>query len=334
MRRALALLIISLPMSFALKAQSNSGELRLKVTDPSGSAVKSSIELVCEANQFRRTYETDSSGATTAKRLAFGVYDIGVEQPGFAPYHNLVEIRSAVPEEFRISLSLAAVNTSVTVKDTETLVDPHRTGSVNRVGAETLENRPTALPGRSVVDLVNSQPGWLYEGNAVLHPRGSEYQTQFVVDGVPLTDNRSPSFGTEIEADDVQSMSVYTANIPAEYGRKLGGVVEVNTTRATRHGLHGDLDLSGATFDTAAGSGALQHGWGKNTLSASAGGSRTDRYLNAPVVQNYTNHATTGDFSARYERDFSDRDRLGLVVRHGLSRFEVPNEQLQQAATQ
>jgi hypothetical protein len=23
---------------------------------------------------------------------------------------------------------------------------------------------------------VNSQPGWLYEGNAVLHPRGSEYQ--------------------------------------------------------------------------------------------------------------------------------------------------------------
>ncbi len=44
-------------------------------------------------------------------------------------------------------------------------------------------------------DLVNSQPGWLYEGNAVLHPRGSEYQTQFVVDGIPLTDNRSPGFG-------------------------------------------------------------------------------------------------------------------------------------------
>ena len=50
---------------------------------------------------------------------------------------------------------------------------------------------------------MNSQPGWLYEGNAVLHPRGSEYQTQFVVDGIPLTDNRSPSFGPEIEADDV-----------------------------------------------------------------------------------------------------------------------------------
>src|ERR1700720_746952 len=105
MRRTLALLIFGLPvLSFALKAQSNSGELRLKVNDPSGSAVKSSIELVCEANQFRQTYETDSSGATTAKRLAFGVYEIGVQQPGFAPFHDLVEIRSAVPQEFRISL--------------------------------------------------------------------------------------------------------------------------------------------------------------------------------------------------------------------------------------
>src|SRR6266404_449466 len=334
MRRALALLIISLPMSFALKAQSNSGELRLKVTDPSGSAVRSSIELVCEANQFRRTYETDSSGATTAKRLAFGVYDIGVEQPGFAPYHNLVEIRSAVPEEFRISLSLAAVNTSVTVKDTETLVDPHRTGSVNRVGAETLENRPTALPGRSVVDLVNSQPGWLYEGNAVLHPRGSEYHTQFVVDGVPLTDNRSPSFGTEIEADDVQSLSIYTANIPAEYGRKLGGVIEVVTAKDPRLGFHGKAVLAGGSFATGSAYLLGQYARRKDALSFTVDGAQTDRFLNSPVVQNYSNQATTGDFSMRYERDFSESDRLGLVVRHGLSRFEVPNEQLQQAAGQ
>jgi len=199
----------------ALLAQSDVGELRLKVADPSGSAVKSAVELVCEANQFRKVFMTDDDGNVEAKRLPFGVYRVEVEQPGFAPFHDAVEVRSAIPREFRITLTMAAVNTSVTVKDTETLVDPHRTGSINRIGSETIENRPTALPGRSVVDLVNSQPGWLYEGNAVLHPRGSEYQTQFVVDGVPLTDNRSPSFGTEIEADDVQSMSVYTANIPA-----------------------------------------------------------------------------------------------------------------------
>ncbi len=88
-------------------------------------------------------------------------------------------------------------------------------------------------------DLVNSQPGWLYEGNAVLHPRGAEYQTQFVVDGIPLTDNRSPGLGPEIDADDVDSVSVYTAGIPAEFGRKMGGVIEVNTLKEAKPGMHG-----------------------------------------------------------------------------------------------
>jgi hypothetical protein len=334
--RKFTLMLISALFAFApvVKAQSNVGELRLKVTDPSGSAVKSSIELACEANQFRQTYTTDSSGTATARRLAFGLYQIDIQQPGFAAFHDVVEIRSAIPEEFRISLSLASVNTSVTVKDTETLVDPHRTGSVDRIGAETLENRPTALPGRSVIDLVNAQPGWLYEGNAVLHPRGSEYHTQFVVDGVPLTDNRSPSFGTEIEADDVESLSIYTANIPAEYGRKLGGVIELVTAKDPRLGFHGKAALAGGSFATSSAYLLGQYARRKDALSFSAEGAVTDRFLNPPVVQNYTNHATTGDFSARYERDFSESDRLGLVVRHGLSRFEVPNEQLQQAAGQ
>lgn len=328
------ILIGLLVFTSAVKAQSNVGELRLKVTDPSGSGVKSSIELICEANQFRKIYDTDSSGISTARRLAFGVYQIDVHQQGFAAFHDVVEIRSAVPEEFRIALSLASVNTSVTVNDTETLVDPHRTGSANRIGSETLENRPTALPGRSVVDLVNTQPGWLYEGNAVLHPRGSEYDTQFVVDGVPLTDNRSPSFGTEIEADDVQSLSIYTANIPAEYGRKLGGVIEVVTARDPRLGFHGKAALSGGSFATGSAYLLGEYARRKDALSFSGNGTRTDRFLNPPVVQNYLNQATTGDFSVRYERDFSDSDRLGLVVRHGVSRFEIPNEQLQQAAGQ
>jgi hypothetical protein len=262
------------------------------------------------------------------------VYQIDVQQPGFAPFHSSVEIRSAIPEEFRISLSLASMNTAVTVTDTETLVDPHRVGSVNRIGSETLENRPTSLPGRSVVDLVNAQPGWLYEGNAVLHPRGSEYDTQFVVDGVPLTDNRSPSFGTEIGADDVQSLSIYTANIPAEYGRKLGGVIEVMTARDPRLGFHGKAALTGGSFGTGNAYVSGEYARRKDSLSLSADGARTDRFLNPPVVQNYSNQATTADFSLRYERDLSENDRLGLTVRHGLSRFEVPNEQLQQAAGQ
>jgi TonB-dependent Receptor Plug Domain len=317
-----------------LPAQSNSGELHLKITDPDGLGVKSAVELISESNQLHKTLLTDDTGTLVAKGLPFGLYRMNIRGEGFAPLADSLEIRSAVPTERRFTLRVATAAESVTVHDVETLIDPHSTSSINRVGSDEIETRLTALPGRSIQELVNSQPGWLYEGNAVLHPRGSEYQTQFVVDGIPLTDNRSPSFGPEIEASDVQSMSVYTAGIPAEYGRKMGGVIEVNTARDIRNGLHGQLDLSGGSFDTAGAYGALQYGWGKNTIGGSASGGMTDHYLNPPVVQNYTNTGTTGDFAMNFERDLTERDRLNLLVRHELSRFLVPNEQVQQAAGQ
>jgi outer membrane cobalamin receptor len=317
-----------------LLAQSNTGELRIRVTDPSGLGVKSAVELVSEANQFQKTLTTDGAGDLVVKRIPFGVYRVQIDHPGFAEFRDSLEVRSAVALDYTAKLSIAAANTSVLVNDADTLIDPHRTGDINRIGSDMIQERVGSLPGRSLQDLVNSQPGWLYEGNAVLHPRGSEYQTQLVVDGIPLTDNRSPSFGPEIEADDVQSMSIYTANFPAEYGRKLGGVVEVNTARDSREGLHGQVVLSGGSFDTAGAFALVQYLRGKNTLAASASGDMTDRYLSPVVPQNFTNQATSGDFALSYERDLTDRDRISVSLRHELSRFQIPNEQVQQAAGQ
>jgi outer membrane cobalamin receptor len=326
--------LILILWAVSLCAQSDSGELRLKVTDPTGLGVKSSVQLVSEGNQVRKTMVTDETGNLTAKLLPFGVYRLDVQREGFAPFSNSIEIRSAVPAEYHVTLRIAPMSTSVTVNDAVTLIDPHSSGAINQIGKDTIADRVTSLPGRSLQDLVNSQPGWLYEGNAVLHPRGSEYQTQLVVDGIPLTDNRSPSFGPEIEADDVQSMSIYTAGIPAEYGRKMGGVVEMVTAKDSDVGLHGEAVLAGGSFDTADGYLLTQYGWGKNTLGFNAEGAMTERYLNPPIVENYTNNGTTGDFGASYERDFTNHDRLTLSVRHEFSRFLVPNELVQQTAGQ
>jgi outer membrane cobalamin receptor len=328
------LLGIFLICASCLLGQSNSGELRIRVTDPSGLGVKSSVELVSEANQFQKTLTTDGLGDLVVKRIPFGVYRVQIDHPGFAVFQDSIEVRSAIPADYTAKLSIASANTSVVVNDADTLIDPHRTGAINHVGSDMIQERVSSLPGRSLQDLVNSQPGWLYEGNAVLHPRGSEYQTQVVVDGIPLTDNRSPSFGPEIEADDVQSMSIYTANFPAEYGRKMGGVVEVNTAHDAREGFHGQVVLSGASFETAGAFALGQYLWGKNTIAVSASGDMTGRYLNPVVPQNFTNRGTTGDFALSYERDLTDRDRFSLSVRHELSRFQIPNEQVQQAAGQ
>jgi len=154
------------------------------------------------------------------------------------------------------------------------------------------------------------------------------------VDGIPLTDNRSPSFGPEIEADDIESLDIYTAGIPAEYGRKMGGVIELSTLRDAAAGLHGEAVLSGGSFRTAGAFSRLQYHAGKNTFEGSADGDMTSRYLNPVVPQDYTNNGTTGDFSTGFERELTAQDRLNFIARHSLSRFDIPNEQLQQAAGQ
>lgn len=317
-----------------LAGQANRGALQLWVTDPGGRGIKTQVEIASEANQYRSVLDTDTQGQLDVRQLPYGNYRLEIRQPGFSEVSQPITIRTSLPTKLRIQLKLAGVNQTLTVTSAPTLLDPEQPGSVNQIGSELISHRLSSIPGRSLQDLVNSQPGWLYEGNAVLHPRGSEYQTQFVVDGIPLTDNRSPSFGPEIEADDVQSLSVYTAGIPAEYGRKMGGVVEVNTVRDAQPGFHGDVVLSGGSFDTAGAFAKAQYTRDKDTFGGSANGSRTGHYLNPVVPQDYANTGTLGDFALRYERNSPSGDRFGLSVRHALSRYDIPNEQLQQAAGQ
>jgi TonB-dependent Receptor Plug Domain len=329
-RFAASLVFCALP----LLGQSNSGELRLKVTDPAGLGVKTTVQIISRANQYRSTLETNDQGSLDVQRLPYGIYQLEIWHPGFASTAESVEIHSAIPTEYTIQLKLSSVNESVTVTAANTLIDPDEAGSVSQIGSDMIQDRLGSVPGRSLQDLVNSQPGWLYEGNAVLHPRGSEYQTQFVVDGIPLTDNRSPSFGPGIEADDVQSLSIYTAGIPAEYGRKMGGVIEVNTLQDSQAGFHGQVVLSGGSFDSGGAFAQGQYAWGKNRFGANASGSMTNHYLNPVVPQNYTNTGTLGDFSVNYERDLTSKDRLRFIVRHEVSRYDIPNEQVQEGQGQ
>jgi len=321
-------------LALPLFAQSNTGELRLKVTDPRGQGVKASITLSSDAAQVHRSLVTDDGGLLSARNLPFGPYQLKVASDGFSRFSGIIEIRSALPTEYLVKLSIAAMSTAVNVTAEIPMLDPSRTASSNRIEPQTIAGRATSLPGRSLPDIVNSQPGWVYEGSATLHPRGSEYQTQFVVVGVPLTDNRSPSAGLDIEADDVDSLTIYTAGIPAEFGRKLGGVVEVDTSKDDHPGLHGQAVISGGSFGTANIYVLAQYGWGKNMLAVNGDAALTDRYLNPPVLGNYTNTATTSDFAVRFDRDFSNHDRFGITLRREFSKFLVPNEQLQQNAGQ
>lgn len=325
--------LLVLGAALSLHGQVNTGELRLRVTDPAGSGLKASIAVSNEANDYSSAFISSSDGEVDVKELRYGIYVVRAEKEGFAPFSENVDIRSAIPLSQSIRLFVAPVTTSIEVK-ADTLIDPYVPSSVVDIGPHQIEGRVQSLPGRSVQDLVNSEPGWLYEGNAVLHPRGSEYQTQFVVDGIPLTDNRSPGFGPEIEADDLDSISIYTSGFPAEYGRKMGGVIELNSRRRSDGGLHGQVVLSRGSYDSGSSYARLEDAWGKTTLGFSGSGSMSAHYLNPVVPENYSNRGTTGNFSTSLARDMSESDRLSVSLRHEISRYQIPNELVQEQAGQ
>src|SRR5262245_1671045 len=314
--------------------QSSSGELRIVVHDSSGLPVECRATLLSEANDISQALETDTDGQSVAKRLPFGRYRISIDQPGFARYDALVDIDSVVPREYRITLTPAPVQAAVTVRAADTLLDTRQASAINRVGSDTLQQRITTLPGRSVADVVNTQPGWLLEANGILHPRGSEYQVQYVIDGLPITDNRSPAFAPELDADDVHAMTILTGGYPAEYGRKLGGVIEVVTTSNPRQGFHGSASGSAGSFGTATGGVSVHYGWSNTLMGISGSATGTDRYLDPRVEENLTNRGAGGNAALQFEHEFSPTDRIGAVLRYGRTQFLVPNERQQEDAGQ
>jgi hypothetical protein len=330
----IAIVAAALARPFSAAAQVERGELRVVITDPSGLPMPASGTLTSEAPQLYRAFTADAAGRFTLQNLPFGVYRLIVERPGFIPYSGVVEIHTAVPRTLRIELSLAAMATDVEVTSAPPLVDASRTGVTFSIGAPQIQEHLPAVPGRRVLDLVDAQPGWLMEANGVLHPRGSEYQTLFVVDGIPMDENRSPAFAPDLQEGDLQTLTVLTGNFPAEYGRKLGGVVEVTSGHDLQRGFHGSADGGGGSFGTGTASFTGAFGWARRALTVGGSAARTNRYLDPPSLDHLTNDGTLGGVTASYEDRPSDRDRIRLMWHRRGTRFHVPNDPLQEAAGQ
>lgn len=88
------------------------------------------------------------------------------------------------------------------------------------------------------------------------------YQNNFMVDGISINNDLNPAassasrmdvngiydvpsnaFGIAIDADLLEEVRVYDSNVPAEYGRFNGGVIDA-ITRRPREGLHGKISAS------------------------------------------------------------------------------------------
>lgn len=186
--------VVALIVIPILSAQIMEGELRVTIRDQTGRGVAGRIELAGRNPQFRTEAQADSAGRVRLLRLPQGIYRLAVTHDGFEPFSDTIEIRSAVPQEREVILKVGAVATEITVEANAPLLDRSEPGLVMQGGREQLDETPGTTLGRSTIDVVTTMPGWLLEANAVLHPRGSEYDTQYVIDGMPLYDNRSIGF--------------------------------------------------------------------------------------------------------------------------------------------
>lgn len=317
-----------------LHAQSFTGELRLSVKDAAGDTLPAHVTLVNQAAETRQSVDLPADGRYVFRALPLGSYRLSVECAGFAPFDAALEIRSAIPLAREITLSVKPVETAVNVTDSATLIDARATNAAYHVGQSELKQRLAGTPGRGLIDLIAMQPGWTLEANGILHPRESEYEVQYVVDGFPVYDNRSPAFAASVDTDDAESLKVYAGGIPAEFGQKLGGVVEVNTRRNSSPGLHGSVVAQGGSFATTSGSAGLQYTAGRTTASLNGDAFQTDRYLDPPTLDNYHNHGSHTGFTGALERDLNDKDRVRLAFAQRRTWFLVPDDLLQETAGQ
>jgi hypothetical protein len=326
---------LSLVLLLSLPAwcQRNSAVLEITLQDPHDAVLAGCIELSNANKDFHLKKCAPAGEKLTVREMPEGRYDLTATSAGFAPNTTLIEIRAGEHKSLILSLIVAPVVSEVKVEGTDTLLDP--TGaSGQRLSSITISNLPAAMPGRGVIQAVQTQPGWILEANGVLHPRGSEYDTLYIVDGLPITGNRSPGFAPETGLNQLDAIEMTTSGYPAEYGRHLGGVVEVTTATPRVEGLHGALDFEQGSFATSSGSASLGYGGRHTGVWLGLNGFSTDWYLDPPAEQNFTNSATGRSVSARLDHEFGSTQSLRFWFTNSKTRFQVPNEIVQQLARQ
>jgi outer membrane receptor protein involved in Fe transport len=149
---------------------------------------------------------------------------------------------------------------------------------------------PTSQPSRSTEEIITSAPGWTQDANGRVHARGIEYQVQYSIDGIPITDTIADTFAAAPDPRDFRSVEVSTANIPAEYGNKLAGIIAVTTRSGLEIPKSGSVTLSGGSFSSFETSFDVGGHTRKFGYFVSGAGSTSDRFLDPPAIENFHNN--------------------------------------------
>jgi hypothetical protein len=316
-------------------AAQNVGTVSGTVKDPQGLSIPgATITLANRVSQTRQEGVSDPGGRYIFQNVPFGTYVLRAFLQGFAPVEQIVDVRSTVPVIRDAELRISGLQETVTVA-ADALLETSSVGSRIALGAALIDQLPTATPSKQVSSMLLSAPGFIPSQNGRIHVRGSHGQIQYVVDGVPLTDEFSEAFANPLDPQYIKSAAVMTGGIPAEYGNKLAAVVDITSKSGLDQPrkVFGMATLNAGRFNafdggvTVGGRVASKVGY-----FLSGGGNRTDRYLDPPSIDNLHNGGHASRFTGKIELRPSDFDFVRGVASANTSRFDVPNRPIAQIA--
>ena len=171
-----------------------------------------------------------------------GTYVVRAELPGFraADMTATVTLDATATADFTLEPELQE---SVAVTGEAPLVDTTSTTTGTSYTNSVISHLPTA---RNYADIVRANPGVLPDTGATqgrslaLTIYGStSAENQWIIDGVNTTNVLKGIQGKAINNEFVQEVEVKTGGYEAEYGRALGGVINV-ITKSGGNTFHGD----------------------------------------------------------------------------------------------
>jgi len=320
-----------------LRAQSNSGIIQGTVTDPSKAAVPGAkVHIENPVSHHTNDVTTDTNGHFEIPNVPFNPYHLTVTAPGFSTFAQDVDVRSTVPINMDITLTLASATTNVTVTADNAidLIEQDSTAHTD-VDRGLFDKLPLESQSSSVSSLITlSAPGVAADSNGLFHGLGDHAENSFSVDGQPITDQQSKIFSNQIPADSIEAMEVIEGAPPVEYGGKTSLIINVTT----RSGLgvtqpRGDVYASYGSFGTSTASFDVGFGGPKWGNFIAVNGLNTSRFLDPPEIQVLHDKGNSENLFDRLDFKPSDKDTLQLNLQFTRSWFQNPNSWDQQLQT-
>ncbi|MGB0034572.1 MAG: TonB-dependent receptor [Candidatus Acidiferrales bacterium] len=269
-----------------IAAQTNTVNLSGTVLDPQGLVVGGAkITMQNLATGAERNAKSDGNGRYDIVGLPPGNYSMTVEAEGFATLKNpVLKLTLGVIAEYDPQLQLKTTSETVSVTAAPDLVETGKTDVSTSITQTQIDNLP--INGRNYINftLLNSQAGRDDTPSIGAAPTsglnfgGQRARSNEVsVDGADAVDNSVNGVRATVSQEAVQEFQVITSNYMPEYGRAMGGVVNI-VTKSGSNEVHGNL--FGFLRDS-----AIQ---ARNPFSVQVVPNATTGFEAEPVKQSYT----------------------------------------------